>query len=244
MKIFNLFEANTAAFDLKPTVKNKILEYLKHDTMIGPRNSGAKWIKEFKVFKGTYSGEFPALQYCFNTSRTKKEFMEDYYDRLQKSFKIQGNTIFPGESYADWRVFYLGQIDKLGEPPFLIGEGFEKIEIKSAKLKAVPSWLPAKSEQIKLELPNLKTLKDVQHKIKECKSITIYTNNLEELGILGLFEIKNLKYLDFGSGGKFPLELTMLVSEIMDEINSSKSVDIFEIQEKLIEAGFKKNARY
>lgn len=243
MRLKEFLKEAKGEFNLASTLKNKVFEYLQHDSMLGPRHANTKWIKGFKEYKKTYTGEFPALSYGYASSRTKKEFMEDYIEHLQKSYEINGDTIVPGKKWSSWNWISIDQIDTLGEPPFKIGEGFEKVLIKSSKLKEFPAWMPKKVDELRVELRKLNSLKKVNEIINECTSMTIYCNSMEDIGVLSLFEIKGLKHLDFGSSSIFHMDLTEAVRNILKDTKSGK-IDIFEIQEKLIEAGFKKNARY
>lgn len=241
MKSAELFlEAKKPELNLKPTVVNKIYEYISQNDHANSHRDG----REFKKFLAAYTGDFPALAFDYSKCETKKEFLEDVIGTYSSMYEIRGNVLSCSPS-CSWphNNLWIAHIDTIGIPPFKIGTGFKDITIVGhKKIKRTPDFLPESAERLKIEAHNLESVQGISKIVKECQYITIYTRKIEQLKILELFEIKGIKGINFGSGGIYPTDLTSLIYGIFEEYKN-KPLDVFDIQERLIDGGFENNAK-
>lgn len=194
-----------------------------------------------------------------------KSLSESERETLNEDSGLNDLVFSPGGISTD-KTVYIGNVDKLGPPPFKIlkakwidiGDGISvKVNNKPKNLTitTIPDWLPEIIEKkLTISGSGIKTFSNIHNIIKECGEIAITTNVTPKGGLLGFLKIRNLRKVevdtvsmhqikrkkDESEWGKFDEALT-IINMYLKKWHADR--DLLACQDELMDAGLEEYAR-
>ena len=220
MKLTHLFEHDTGA---------KIEEYILLNTLYG--SFGLADREAFLKFFHESKDEFKATAYIDKMPvGWQKNFFHENESDL-KYYKISGNEV----EFEMGFVIYI--YDFAGPPPFKFKSSFEVYNFgvfeQCKTLTEFPSWFPNHVDKYQQVGTSIKSLKNI-HKIIESAGDLYFGKDETISNVSYIAEIKNLDFVEFSS----KKELTESVNSYLKNTPKEER-DIFDLQDHLIDSGFK-----
>lgn len=220
MKLTHLFENDTEA---------KIKEYILLNVLYG--TFGLNDREDFLKFYHSSKDEFKATAYINKMPPGWQRNFWEENDSDLKHYKISGNEV----EFEMGFVIYI--YDFAGPPPFKFKRNFEVYNFgvfeQCAKLTEFPSWFPNHVDKYQQVGTSIKSLKNI-HKVIESAGDLYFGKDEVISNVSYIAEIKNLDYVEFSA----KKELTTSVNNYLKNTPKEER-DIFDLQDHLIEDGFK-----